>query len=172
MAAEYEVRIRRPWQYLQHLTEIRQAVERSVERFVPLCKMQTDDALAALSEEGRAGHASHTNFPRHFRAEFHITVVVFHVLLKISEDKIRALWIGVGNAEIVKTRSKKPLHVRIMRTELRILAVRHLQANDRSLHQGGWCTDGVEIVVLLDLIHDALGCECIAKTPSGDGIGL
>ena len=60
----------------------------------------------------------------------------------------------------------------VVGAKLLVVAVGHVQAHDGGLHQRGRRANGVEIVVLLDLVHDLLGGNGVAETPAGDGVGL
>ena len=59
-----------------------------------------------------------------------------------------------------------------MRAELLIIAVRHIEAHNGGFHQRRRRTDGIEVVVLLDAVHDGLRRDGVAEPPAGDGIRL
>ena len=135
-------------------------------------EVEPDDVLHILLEEGGAGYGGDPHLPGHLLAELHVGLAPFQVGANIRQDEVGALGIGEGDADIAQPVGEELLHVGVVGPKLLIIAVRHLQTGHGGLHQRGGSAHGVEIVVLLDLVHNGLGRNGVANAPAGDGIGL
>ena len=134
--------------------------------------MDPDDVVDVLLEEGGAGHAGHAHLPGHFLAELHVGLAGLQVLADVGQHEVSALGIRILDADVVQALGEQGLHVGVMGAEFLVVAIRHLQARNGGLHQHGGGAHGVEVVELLDPIHQMLGGNGIAQPPAGDGIGL
>ena len=77
-----------------------QTVQSLVKGLVLFGEMDADDVLNVLLEEGRAGDAGYAYLPGHFLAELHVGLALLQVGADVRQDKIRALRIGEGDADV------------------------------------------------------------------------
>ena len=134
--------------------------------------MDADDVVDVLIEERRAGHAGDADLLGHFQAEVHVGLALAQVRADVGQHEVRALRIGKGDADLLQTVGEQLLHVGVVIAEFLVVAVRHVEADHSGLHQRRRRADGIEVVVLLDAVHDGLRRDGVAETPAGDGVGL
>lgn len=60
---------------LDFITQRLEVLQRRVERFVSLGKVEADEMVDGLAEEARAGHGAHTHFRREVLAEVKVAVI-------------------------------------------------------------------------------------------------
>ena len=87
---------------LKHLfLDVGQAVQSLIQGSIQLCKVQTDNVIYILAEEGAAGHCADTYLTSHFLTELHIGLTLLQVGRDVSQHEVCALRIGVGNAGLL-----------------------------------------------------------------------
>ena len=152
------------------LADILQTVERLVQRLVLLREVQTDQVIHRLTEEARAGHRADAHVAREHLAELEVGVKA--ELGDIEQDVIRALRVGVRDADVLKPLEEEVALVRVLVLQPLVVRIRHMQTRHGSLLQRRGGADRQEIVYLLCRLDDLRRRDDIAQTPAGDGVGL
>ena len=75
---------------------------------------------------------------------------------KICSNYFIEITMLISCIEILQTIGEQLLHVGVVIAEFLVVAVRHVEADHSGLHQRRRRADGIEVVVLLDAVHDGL----------------